>query len=145
MQDINTSFHLTKNKAQAIYLNDKVRTTMKNSLGDLIRKRMKDLNIRSKVELARLVGVSAPYMGDLINATAKTKSGTYSPSFEVIGKLAEVLQIKPNDVIDAIFGINNRVLPHELAIMDYDGFDDEDLEDIAEYVNFKRLQKEKKL
>ena len=38
---------------------------------------------------------------------------------------------------------SSRVLPEELQIMDYDGFDAGDLKDIAEYISFKRMQKEK--
>lgn len=37
------------------------------------------------------------------------------------------------------------VIPEELAIMDYDGFDKGDLKDIAEYIAFKRAQKLKEL
>lgn len=75
---------------------------MSEKLGDLIQRRMKEVGIKNKSELARRLGKSAAYVGDLINDTAKTKSGTYTPSQEVVTKLSEVLEISEAEILAAL-------------------------------------------
>jgi transcriptional regulator with XRE-family HTH domain len=116
---------------------------MRETLGELITRRMRDLGIASKSELARLTGYSNAYIGDLINNTGKTKSGTYQPSPELVSKLAGVLKITEIEIL-ATIGYSSDgalVLPEEIKVMDFDGFDKEDLKDIAEFIKFKRMQK----
>jgi transcriptional regulator with XRE-family HTH domain len=71
------------------------------TLGALITRRLNDLNM-SKAELARRIGKSPAYVGDLANDTAKTKSGKYDPSPEVIDALAYHLQISREEILVAL-------------------------------------------
>lgn len=135
-------YYLKVFQAQTYDFSVKVIPKDMEKLGDLIRRRMGDVGIASKSELARRIGKSAAYVGDLINDTAKTKSGTYQPSPGVVSKLATVLEISELEILAAIgYAPPERVLPHQLKIMDFDGFDEEDLQDIADYINFKRQKK----
>jgi len=68
------------------------------TLGELISRRLNDLNV-SKAELARRIGKSPAYVGDLANDSAKTKSGKYYPSPEVIDALAYHLQISREEFL----------------------------------------------
>lgn len=75
---------------------------MVETLGQLIQRRLTDLGMR-KSELARSLGVSATYVGDLANDTARTtKSGRYTPSPEMARKLARVLEVRLEEVLAAI-------------------------------------------
>ena len=67
------------------------------------------------------------------------------PTTDQLASLAKELKISENEILSAMnYLADGKVLPSELAIIDYDGFDEQDLEEIAEYINFKRAQKEKK-
>lgn len=71
---------------------------MKETLGGLISRRLNELNM-SKAELARRIGKSPAYVGDLANDTAKTKTGKYVPSQEVVDSLAYHLQISREEIL----------------------------------------------
>lgn len=71
---------------------------MDETLGKLIQRRLNELKM-SKAELARRIGKSPAYVGDLANDTAKTKSGTYVPSAEVVDALAYHLQISREEIL----------------------------------------------
>ena len=71
---------------------------MQETLGQLIQRRLTELKM-SKAELARRIGKSPAYVGDLANDTAKTKSGTYVPSAEVVDALAYHLQISREEIL----------------------------------------------
>lgn len=71
------------------------------TLGELITRRLNELNM-SKAELARRIGKSPAYVGDMANDTAKTKSGKYYPSPEVIDALAYHLQISQEELLVTI-------------------------------------------
>ncbi len=71
---------------------------MQETLGQLIQRRLKELKM-SKAELARRIGKSPAYVGDMANDTAKTKSGTYVPSAEVVDALAYHLQISREEIL----------------------------------------------
>lgn len=71
---------------------------MEETLGSLIQRRLKELKM-SKAELARRIGKSPAYVGDLANDTAKTKSGTYVPSAEVVDALSFHLQISREEIL----------------------------------------------
>ena len=98
----NSRYHLRKNQAQPLANVSKVLPEMKETLGELIQRRMKDVGIPSKAELARRLGISSAYAGDLANDTGKTKEGTYMPSPELTSKLIEVLKVSENEVLSAI-------------------------------------------
>jgi transcriptional regulator with XRE-family HTH domain len=138
-------YNLNKFQAQPYSLFDKVLPEMAETLGDLIRRRMKDVGIKNNSELARLIKRSDAYVGDLVNDRGKTKSGTYKPSPETLANLAKVLKVSEIEILNAIgyTAQNAPMLPEPLNIMDFDGFDEEDLKDIREYIEFKRTQKEK--
>lgn len=68
------------------------------TLGALISRRMNELNL-SKAELARRVGVSSAYLGDLANDKAKTKSGKYDPSPEIIDALSYHLRVAREEIL----------------------------------------------
>jgi transcriptional regulator with XRE-family HTH domain len=71
---------------------------MEETLGKLIQRRLTELKM-SKAELARRIGKSPAYVGDMANDTAKTKSGTYVPSAEVVDALAYHLQISREEIL----------------------------------------------
>lgn len=102
MFENNSRYHLKKFQALPFNFNVTVLPENMENLGDLIRRRMNDVGISSKSELARRLGKSAAYVGDLINNTAKTKSGTYLPSPEVVGKLSEVLDVSESEILNAV-------------------------------------------
>lgn len=76
-------------------------TSAAETIGNLILRRLKDLNI-SKAELAKRVGVSRAYIGDLANQTAKTQTGFYRPGPEIVQKLAHELQVPASEILNAI-------------------------------------------
>lgn len=97
----------------------------------------------TQLELARTSGVNVSYISNLERGfSANTKSGVPKPSEPLVERFSKVLEVDL-DVIRLAAGYApiKKVLPQELAIMDYDGFDDEDLQDIADYINFKRMKK----
>jgi transcriptional regulator with XRE-family HTH domain len=67
-------------------------------LGELITRQLNELNL-SKAELARRIGKSPAYVGDLANDSAKTKSGKYYPSPEVVDALAYHLQVSRQELL----------------------------------------------
>lgn len=74
----------------------------KETLGQLIRRRMDDLRIHSVAELARLLGYSRSYVTHLANDTSPTKRGTYVPEPEALRKLANVLSVPESDILRAV-------------------------------------------
>ena len=90
--------------------------------------------------------VSDAYLSKLENDKYKGKKGQPTrPDKELVIALADVFRANQDYVLNlAGYPTEIKVLPSELAIIDYDGFDEQDLEEIAEYINFKRAQKEKK-
>lgn len=102
MSPKSSRYHLTKNQALPYHLIAKVSPEMAKTLGDLIQEKMKSAGIGTKSELARRIGKSSAYVGDLINNTGKTKSGTYTPSQETIKKLAQVLDIDEAEILQAL-------------------------------------------
>lgn len=98
----NSSYYLNKNQALALSYNVKLLPEMVEKLGDLIQRRMNEVGIKNKSELARLIGKSAAYAGDLINNTAKTKKGFYTPSKETIKALAKALQVDETEILTAM-------------------------------------------
>jgi ribosome-binding protein aMBF1 (putative translation factor) len=98
----NSRYYLNKNQAQTYIFGAKVLPEMTETLGELIQRRMKDVGISSKSELARRIGKSEAYVGDLINDTGKTKSGSYKPSPEVVNKLSKTLEISEIEILNAI-------------------------------------------
>jgi hypothetical protein len=97
----NSRYYLRRNQAQPYVSFAKVLPNMRETLGELIQRRMKDLGIRSNSQLAKMIGVSSAYAGDLINDKGKTQSGTYKPGPEVVVSLAKVLEIEISDILTA--------------------------------------------
>lgn len=80
----------------------KVIPEMQETLGELIRRRMNEVGIKNNSELARLIGRSDAYVGDLINDRGKTKSGKYQPRTQTISKLSHVLRIPESEILNAL-------------------------------------------
>ena len=138
----NSRQYLIKNQASPLSFYDKVLPEMSETLGQLIQRRMKDLGIPSKAELARRLGISSAYAGDLANDTGKTKDGIYTPGSELIAKLSKVLEVTEIEILTAI-GLTSgeNIIPESLSVIDYSEFDEDDIRDIAEYIEFRRQQK----
>lgn len=82
----------------------------------------------------------------LINAREQSLTGKASqPKRETVIKLALALNKDVNEalLLAGYAPTNAGTLPEELQMMDYDGFDADDIKDIAEYIEFKRAKKEK--
>lgn len=92
---------LYSNESHALQIGCKVMPYVSESIGQLIQRRLKELGL-SKADVAKLVGVSRAYIGDLANGTAKTQSGFYRPKPEIVSKLAATLKIGENDILDAL-------------------------------------------
>ena len=134
-------YNKTPNRIQNISI---LLVNVKEKLSELVRRRINELGL-TNAELARRVNLSRGYIGNIVNETAPTQSGQYNLSPETVKSLAKELKISENEILSAMnYLADGKVLPSELAIIDYDGFDEQDLEEIAEYINFKRAQKEKK-
>ncbi len=113
---------LYRKRGRALQNSCKVLPYVSETISELIQRRIRELGI-SKSALAERVGVSRAYIGDLANGTAKTRSGFYRPKPEIVKKLAESLEVSEIEILNALgYAPQNKVLPHELAIMDYDGF-----------------------
>lgn len=97
-------------------------------------------------QLAEKAHISTSYVSTLERQQEHTVTGaTPQPDREIVVSLAKVLK---TDVSEALFAAgyapkNAKVLPEELQLMDFNGFDDDDLKDIAEYIEFKRAKKDK--
>lgn len=96
----NTRYHLTLNQATPAHPNGKV-MTMPETLGELIQRRMREVGIPSKAELARRVGVSSQYMGDIINDRGKTRRGYYVPGPELLAGLSNTLKVPETEILAA--------------------------------------------
>lgn len=102
MLNNNSRYDLNIFQAQANNFYSKVMPEMRETLGELIKRRMKDVGIKNNSELARLIKRSDAYVGDLINDTAKTKSGTYKPRPATLTALSKTLQIPESEILQAI-------------------------------------------
>jgi transcriptional regulator with XRE-family HTH domain len=98
----NARYNLIQNQAQTYGCFGKVLPDMPETLGELIQRRMKDLQIPSKAELARRLGISPAYAGDLANDTGKTKDGSYKPSPELVSKLSRELKVSEIEILNSI-------------------------------------------
>jgi transcriptional regulator with XRE-family HTH domain len=93
----------------------KVILNMHETLGALIQRRLNELGM-SKAELAKRVGVSRAYVGDLANQTAKTQTGSYRPGPEVVEKLARHLDISTTEILAAMgYSSNGGSKPQTVA------------------------------
>jgi len=75
---------------------------MAETLGELIKRRMKDLGIKNNSELGRMLKLSDAYIGDLVNDRGKTKSGTYKPRPATLAKLARGLRVSELEILNAV-------------------------------------------
>lgn len=97
-----TRYYLKQNSALPYVKLAIVNQAMSETLGDLIRRRMKETGIKNNAELARRLGLSASYVGDLINDVGKTKAGKYIPSPAIVSNLAKHLHIAESDILATI-------------------------------------------
>lgn len=101
--EINSRYYLRKIQATPFINNDKVLPEMAaETLGELIKRRMKDLDIRNNSELARMAKLSDAYVGDLVNDRGKTKSGKYKPRPATLTNLARILKVSELEILNAI-------------------------------------------
>lgn len=107
-------------------------------LGNWVKKHREKMNY-SQESAAKKSGLSRYQWIRIENGQSGTKR-------ETIIRIAKELEADGTEGLTLLAGLENessKVLPEELQIMDYDGFDKDDLKDIAEYISFKRMQKEK--
>lgn len=74
---------------------------MREKLSELVSRRMKEMRIGPS-DLARLVGKTRGYIGNMANGTAPTKSGEYEPSPEVVSSLAKALEVDEQEILEAM-------------------------------------------
>lgn len=119
----------------------KLSANVKENLSQLVQRRIKELGI-SKAEIARRTGLSRTYITDIANSTGNTQSGQYNLTPETVAKFSKALEITEAEILEAMSYLKNiKPYPKEL-VMDYDGFDDDDLKDIAAYIEFRKQRKE---
>lgn len=74
---------------------------VKETLSQLVQRRLKELNT-SKAAVARKVGVSRSYIGNIANETAPTQSGQYNLSPDTVSGLAKALEINESEILEAM-------------------------------------------
>lgn len=120
----------------------KLLATVKENLSDLIQRRLKELKIK-KAELARRTGLSRTYITDLANGTGNTQSGQYNLSPDSVTKLSKALEVTEAEILEAMNYLSESQpkLPDGLEMMDFDGLDPNDIEEIAAFIRFKKQHK----
>ena len=117
---------------------------MKDNLSKLVSRRINELGT-TKAAIAKKAGLSRTYITDIANGTANTQSGQYRPKPEIVSALAKALELSESEILTAIgYSMDDMIIPEELAVTGFDGLDKEDLKDIADYINFKKMQKKVK-
>lgn len=71
------------------------------TLGDFIRRRMKETGIKSASELAQKANISHTYASHLMYDTSRNRSGIVNPSADVLVKLSKALQSPIEDILAA--------------------------------------------
>lgn len=109
-----------------------------------LNKSFEDSNFKTFTALADSAKLQRSTVSALANAKPQTLTSKASqPKPETVIALAKALK---QDVDKALLlaghAPQNSYLPDGLNIMDFRGFDDEDIKDIVEYIKFKRTQKQ---
>ena len=97
-------------------------------------------------ELARRADFSPNYISNLErDISPSSKTGKPRPTVEAVDRLAKALNVNVNELrLAAGYAPKDAELPIELKVLDFDGLDKDDLKDISEYIQFKKMQKQKK-
>lgn len=116
------------------------KNTQLKDLGNWIKQYREKANL-SQETAAEKAGLSRFQWIRIENGQSGTKRETLIQIAKVIN--ADVNQtLRKGGFVDSSIE-NEQVLPHQLKIMDFDGFDEDDLQEIADFINFKRSQKQK--
>ena len=128
-------------------------TTLDKTIGTIFLEARKKTGLTQE-QLADLAKISKPYVGTIENMRPHPDSGALpKPERAKIIRIVKVLNSKlPEDEqldLDKLllmFGHAPEkapVLPPGFVVADFDGFDKDDLQDIGDYIRFKKAQKEK--
>lgn len=133
---------IVDSKSSKLFVHTGMPKTNSVSFGEWLRNKIKENNI-SNAELARRIKVSPTYVGNLVrDFSPNSKTGKIRASEKVIEAIAKALNADIDEArLAAGYSPTKSILPHELAVMDYNGFSDQDLKEIAEFIAFKRAQK----
>lgn len=99
-------------------------------------------------QLAKKAGVSKPYIGHLENSRPhSTTDAPPQPAKDKVIAIAEAL----NEDVDSVLLLAGfapisevEATRNRIVVSDKDGFDEQDLLEISEFIAFKKSQKEKK-
>lgn len=93
----------------------------------------------TQVQVANKAGITDVQYARIEKGESGTKRETVIELAKAIGSnLIETLNKAGFDIPK-----EDQILPHQLKVMDFDGFDEDDLKEIADFINFKRSQKQK--
>jgi hypothetical protein len=99
-------------------------------------------------ELARVAISNKATISRLMSGAAQTLTNKPSqPNRELVKRLAKIFDENENNALMlAGYAPDNVIkLTDDLEFMDFEGFDAEDLEEIRDFIRFKKLQKQKEL
>lgn len=129
-----------KIESKSGHISCKLIAKMEETLGSLISKRLKELDL-SKAALAKKVGVSRAYITDLANESAKNQKGKYAPTIEVIQKLSKHLNLTEERLLKAL-GYNVKIYPDKIneLINEFEDVPEEVLNELYDYLLYKKLK-----
>jgi len=96
-------------------------------------------------ELAAAVGVNVSYISNLErDFSANTKSGKPRAGEDLCAKLSKVLGVDEDIIrVEYDWAPKHSPIPPELASIGFDDLDKDDLREIADFIRFRKSQKEK--
>jgi transcriptional regulator with XRE-family HTH domain len=96
-------------------------------------------------DLERRSGVSRQYISNLERGTVQEKSrNPIQPSVEIVEKLAKALDADIDEARLAAGYAPRNGIPAEIKAIGFDNLDHDDLREIADFIAFRKAQKEKK-
>ncbi len=140
--------HLSCNKNQPYCKENTYNiVVMAENFGQWLIAKRKDAGF-TQGQLAKKAGISTSYVSTLERQQPHSITDAIpQPAIDVVESLAKALGENIDEArLAAGYAPKSEVeaTRRRIVVSDKDGFDDEDLDDIAEYIAFKKLQKEKK-
>lgn len=97
----------------------------------------------SMEELGQKVGVSKQYISVLERADDHPLTGKpVTPKKELVVTFAQALKVDENEALKlAGYAPKTSTVPPDIQIIGFDGLDDNDIKEIARFIEFKKSQK----
>lgn len=117
----------------------------KMNFGQLLKQYRKAKGLTQE-ELAVAAGINVSYVSNLErNFSSTAKGGTPTASPELCDRLEKVLDVPRSELRLAAGHLpkNGSGIPYEIIITGFEGLDEDDVKEIAEFMRFKKAQKQK--